>query len=380
MEVGENPMPQNGVGERSDVFEAHVVTPLREGPGFSSQNEILGSPDARSERDPLVDEVRTISVGARACGSNQVDSITHRRVRDGHLPYEPLKRDEIRAGDRVLEVGFQDSGRRAHHVQFIIFLEMVHDDLEHEAVELRFWQRVCALEFDGILGGEHVERLFEYVRGSLNRDAVLLHRLQERRLCLGGCAIDLIRQHDVRKNRSRSEHHAASTRVRVFLDNVGACDVRRHHVRSELDSRELEIQDLSDGVDQQRLCQPGNTEKQAITTHKERKKHLLDHLFLPDYELPYLGYDLLAPRLHSIGEVDVVGTLESSRVEGVECRGLSFGFTPGFCCDFLLFLECHVVAPSRPPCGHWLCWASFAAPVDYRATGADYRGAQCVIA
>ena len=333
-------MPQNRVGERPDVFEAHVVTPLRECPRLPPKNEILGGPDARPEGDPLVDEVRRISIGARPGGPNDVDRITQDRVRDGDLSYEPLERDEIRARDCVLELRLQDSSCRAHHVQLLVFGKMVHDDLEHEAVELRLWQRVGAFELDGILSREHIEGLFEHVRRSLNGNAVLLHRLQERRLGLGGCAVDLIREQNVREDGSRGEHHAAPARLRVFLDNVGARDVRRHQVRSELDSRELEIEDLSDGVDQQRLGQPGNTEQQAIATDEERKKHLLDDLFLPDNELPYLGYDLLAPRLHSIGEVYVVRTLESTRLGCVVCLGFhfnrNFGFSFG---DFQFILE-----------------------------------------
>ncbi len=77
VEVGENPMPENRVGESSDVFEAHVVTPLRDRPSLPSQNEILGGPDTRSEGDPLVDEVRTLSVWTRECGPNEAEVLAH---------------------------------------------------------------------------------------------------------------------------------------------------------------------------------------------------------------------------------------------------------------------------------------------------------------
>ena len=70
---------------------------------------------------------------------------------------------------------------------------MVYHDLEHETVELGFGQRIRALELDGILGGEDVERLLEDVRLALNGHAVLLHRLQQRRLCFRRGPVYLVR-------------------------------------------------------------------------------------------------------------------------------------------------------------------------------------------
>jgi hypothetical protein len=41
----------------------------------------------------------------------------------------------------------------------VVLAEVVDDDVEHEPVELGFRQRVGAFHLDGVLRGEHEERL-----------------------------------------------------------------------------------------------------------------------------------------------------------------------------------------------------------------------------
>ena len=58
---------------------------------------------------------------------------------------------------------------------------------------------------DRVLRGEHEERLRQQVGGVGDRDPALLHRLQQRALCLRGGAIDLVGEHQVREQRARFE-------------------------------------------------------------------------------------------------------------------------------------------------------------------------------
>src|SRR5208282_4854652 len=73
--------------------------------------------------------------------------------------------------------------------------------LEEKTIELRLRQRIRSLHLEGILGGQHDERLVEDVRALADGDAMLLHGLQERALSLRGRAVDLVGEHDVGKNR-----------------------------------------------------------------------------------------------------------------------------------------------------------------------------------
>ena len=118
---------------------------------------------------------------------------------------------------------------------------MLDHDVEHEPVELGFRQRIRAFELDGVLRGEHEERLFERVRAA---------RMVTRCSCIASSSADCVLG-GVRLISSAStmfakigpgrEHHLAPAGRRVFLDDVGAGDVRRHQVRRELNAVELEV-------------------------------------------------------------------------------------------------------------------------------------------
>ena len=108
----------------------------------------------------------------------------------------------------------------------------------------------------------------------LDRDAVLLHRLEQRRLRLRRRAVDFVGEHDVREDRPRREHHLPPAGRRVLLHEVGAGDVRRHQVGRELDARELQVEHLRHGVDQQRLGQAGRADDQAVAADEQRVQHL----------------------------------------------------------------------------------------------------------
>src|SRR3989442_13146758 len=77
-----------------------------------------------------------------------------------------------------------------------LFLEgrVIDEDLQHEAVELGFGERVGSVGLDRVLGGEDDERLRKRMGGLANRALPYLYRLQQCRLDLGGSAVDLVRQ------------------------------------------------------------------------------------------------------------------------------------------------------------------------------------------
>jgi hypothetical protein len=159
------------------------------------------------------------------------------------------------------------------------------DDVEHEAIELRFGQRIGAFELDRVLRREHVERFGQRVGLALHRHAVLLHRLEERRLRLRRGAVDFVGEHDVGEDRAGREHHlprpvaeSSCTRsVPVMSDG--------HQVGRELDARELQVEHARHRVDEQRLRQPGRADDQAVAADEQRHQHLLMTSSLPDDDL-----------------------------------------------------------------------------------------------
>ena len=87
------------------------------------------------------------------------------------------------------------AGHQVENLPLFVAAWVADLQLEHEAVNLRFRQRVGAFVFDGILRGQHEERLLQLERSLANRDLLFLHRFQQGALHLGRGAIDLIGQH-----------------------------------------------------------------------------------------------------------------------------------------------------------------------------------------
>ena len=68
----------------------------------------------------------------------------------------------------------------------------------------------------------------------------------------------------------------------IFFDDLGAGDVGRHQVGSELNAFEREIENVGDGADEQRLCESGHAGDDRVAADKEREQHLFDDFVLSD--------------------------------------------------------------------------------------------------
>src|SRR5262249_7184713 len=76
---------------------------------------------------------------------------------------------------------------------------VVHEDFEHEAVDLGFRKSVGALGLDWVLGGEHEKGLGDMVSLAADRDLMLLHYLEESGLDLSRGPVDLVGEEEVRE-------------------------------------------------------------------------------------------------------------------------------------------------------------------------------------
>ena len=95
----------------------------------------------------------------------------------------------------------------------------------------------------------------------------------------------------------------------VFLQHVGAGDVRRHQVGRELDAFEADVQDFGQRADHQRLGQAGHAFQQAMAARENSGKQLLDHFVLAhDDLLQLLLHDLamLAELLQNFAQVSLL--------------------------------------------------------------------------
>ena len=94
---------------------------------------------------------------------------------------------------------------------------IIEDGIEHESIELGFWQRIGTFEFNRVLCRENEKRFGELVRFALNRDAAFLHGFKQCSLSLRRRAIDFVRKNYIRKHRSPLKHQLTSARVGVLL-------------------------------------------------------------------------------------------------------------------------------------------------------------------
>ncbi len=111
----------------------------------------------------------------------------------------------------------------------------------------------------------------------------------------------------------------------ILVQDLGAGDVRRHEVRGELDALEVQVQDVGERLDEERLRQPRHAGDQAVAAGEQRDEHLLDDLVLPDDDLAELGENARAAFGNSLGrlgrQVGTVHMISSDRRTGQSMRG-----------------------------------------------------------
>ena len=163
-----------------------------------------------------------------------------------------------------------------HPVDDLAFLDVggvTDQDLHQEPVALRLGQRVDALLLDRVLGGHHQERVGHLVGLAADRHLVLGHHLEQRRLHLGGRAVDLVGEQEV-------DEHRAELDVELLGGlpvDPGADDVGRDQVGGELDPGEGAADDPGEGLHRERLGHPGHALEQAVAAGQEGDEHPLDH-------------------------------------------------------------------------------------------------------
>ena len=257
--------------------------------------------------------------GAPGCpGPRRVDEpdrVARDLFGDHHLPRQLLELQDIVPRQHAFERRPAGAGRLRHDANFFILGEVGDHHIEHEAIELGLRQRIGALELDRILRREHEERLVERVGPPGGGDVRLLHRFEQRRLRLRRRAVDLVGQDDLRED--RPFHEPQTPAALLLVENLGAGDVGRHQVGRELNALEVEIEDVGQGLDEQRLRQAGHAGDEAMAAGKERNQHLLDDVVLSDDHLAELREDALASFGDALGadryrireSVHVVSTL-----------------------------------------------------------------------
>ena len=149
---------------------------------------------------------------------------------------------------------------------------------QHEAVHLRFGQRISAFLLDGILRGQHEERFVELVGLVADGDLLFLHGFEQRALHLGGRAVDFVGEDEVGEDRAFARGEAAGLRI----VNLRADDVGGQHVRRELQAREFDVHAVRQRFHGECLGQAGHAFEEDVAVGQQADDQPLGEIILAD--------------------------------------------------------------------------------------------------
>ena len=203
-------------------------------------------------------------------------------IRNGHLAHDPLQFEDLLRGEHGFHRIDHRRGGPPRHVELLLEVRIADEHFEHEAILLGLGQRIGAFLLDGVLRGQHEERVGQLVPHAAHGDLPLLHRLEQRGLRLRGRAVDFVGQDHVAEQRAFEEAEIARARAAILLDHVGARDVGRHEVGGELDAAEGQVQRTAERADHQRFRQSRHAFEQTMPAAEQRNQQFVDHLGLAD--------------------------------------------------------------------------------------------------
>ncbi len=130
----------------------------------------------------------------------------------------------------------------------------------------------------GVLRRHHQERVGHRVGLAADRHVSLGHDLQQRGLHLGGCAVDLVGEQEVRDHRSE---FGVELLTALAVD-AGTDEVGGHQVGGELHPGERAADDPGEGLDRERLRDARDTFEEDVAAGQQAHENPLDELILTD--------------------------------------------------------------------------------------------------
>jgi hypothetical protein len=162
---------------------------------------------------------------------------------------------------------------------------VVNANLDEEAVELGFRERVSAFELEGILCGEDGEEVVEGVGDAVDGDLAFFHAFEERGLGARGHAIDFVGEEELGEDGAAMEGELTG----LEREDAGAENVGGHHIGRALDAAEVEGEKTGQGFDGHGLGHAGNTFDEGVTAAKEGEDGLLNELGLAGDDFAEFG-------------------------------------------------------------------------------------------
>ena len=275
-------------------------------PRLRSGDERDAGTRACAPADELLDKVRYVRL-LRARHPCERRRILDDVRRDGNALHDVLELLHSLAVENLLELDLAVGRDVADDRLLVRCGRILDDDVEEKAVHLRLRQRVRAFLLDRVLRRHDEERLWQVVRLGADGDVVLLHRLEKRGLRLRRRTVDFVGEKHVREDRPLDEAELPAAGLLVFLEDVGSRDVGRHQVGRELHALELEVEDLRERRDEQRLGETGDAHQKDVSTREDRRQDELDDVHLANDDLGEVLLGELELVVKELDQLDVVG-------------------------------------------------------------------------
>ena len=135
-----------------------------------------------------------------------------------------------------------------------------------------------------------MERLRQGVILTGDRNAMFLHRLQQRRLGARAGTVDFVGHQQLAEDRPFDEPEGAPPAI-AFFEDFGAQYVGRHQVRRALDPFGVQAEHDRQRFDQLGLGQARHADQQHMAAGQQRDQGLLDHFALAEYYAFHAGPD-----------------------------------------------------------------------------------------
>ena len=218
-------------------------------------------------------------LGVGAGRADKGDDVVAQGGGDKDRPGFFLKAQDVVAGGH----GFQrvqraDAGLLGQDAAFLGGIGVAQGQAQQEAVQLGFGQRVSAVRFDVVFGGDDEERVREGIGDAVGRHLLLFHAFQQAGLRLGGRPVDLVGQHDVGEDRAFAELELGG----FLVENGRAGDVGGQQVGRKLDALEDQPQGAGEGFGEGGLADAGDVFDQHMAAGQKRGQGQFDGGALAD--------------------------------------------------------------------------------------------------
>src|SRR6185503_20584767 len=125
-----------------------------------------------------------------------------------------------------------------------------------------------------VLGGQHYERFGQLVGFLFHGHVAFSHGFQKRRLSLRSRTIDLVGKNYIRKNRPGLELEC----TRPLIENFQSNDVRRQHIRRELNALKRAVKTSRESLRKGGLADAGYVFDQQMPARKQGDKRQLNDI------------------------------------------------------------------------------------------------------